>query len=106
MARKILTLDVEPTFALRVEIPAPGGAVQIDFTARHREKDALVEFLDSDKYPNRPWEELVLGMVSGWSLQEPLTAVSLRTLDQRYHRAGIRIVQRYCEELGQAASGN
>ena len=100
-----LSLDAKPTFSAKVAVPVAGGAsVEVEFTFKHRTRDALDAFLTSaDK---RTDVETLMGIVDAWELDDALNAENMLRLTQSYLGAARAIVEKYIDELTQAKVKN
>lgn len=91
-----LTLNPNPTFKAKVDIPTHGGgSAEVDFTFKHRKKDELQEWLRVE----RDDVATILEMVAGWDLEEPFNAESVGVLVQNYIGAASAIFDKYVAEL-------
>jgi len=102
-----LKLNPSPTFAAKVTIPSPEPDPQvITFTFRHKTKKELEEWATSEASKERGDAETVMGIATGWDLEEPMNAETLATLFQNYHASARTIVDEYMRALTQARLGN
>lgn len=93
-----LSLDVLPTFKATVSIPVAGGnAADVIFTFKHRTRDEFKEF--SENLQGSEDIDVILDIASGWDLDEPFDADSLKKLVQRYMGSANAIVTVYMNEL-------
>lgn len=120
MAKLKLNLTPDPTFKAKVSIPVPGGrAADVEFTFRHRTKDAFTEFMkaneNSDDLDVISGHEVAageektdaqLGVAVNWELEEPFNRENVERLLQNYSGAAKAVIGKYCEEVGQVRLGN
>jgi Phage tail assembly chaperone len=100
-----LKLVPAPTFCAKVGIPMAGGeAVQVEFTFKHRTRDALDEFIRTRA--ERDDIESFLAMVEGWELEDEFNRENVILLLQNYIGAGLAVYRTYVEELVQAKLKN
>jgi hypothetical protein len=106
-----LSLVPNPTFQAKVAIPVPGATpVEVEFTFKHRDRSALDVYLAELKELTGESLEndvaIVLKVVSGWELDDPFNADTVRTLVGSYHGSAWAIANTYIRELMQAKLGN
>ncbi len=121
MAKVKFSLVAAPTFKAAVGIPVAGSVpVKVEFTFRHRTKDAFTEFMkansstdDLDVICGRSnpvnGDELAdtaLGICTNWELEEPFNRDNVEVLLQNYPGAARAIVDKYVAEAGQVRLGN
>lgn len=100
-----LQLQPNPTFRAKVGIPVAGGEpVEVEFTFKHRTRDALQQFIDDGEKIEA--EDRILAMVEGWELADPFTRENVRTLVQNYIAAPMAIFETYLDELVKARRKN
>ena len=100
MAKTKLSLTVAPTFRATVAIPTPGGKpADVEFVFRHRTRDELKEFIDDGASSLEGDVELVMGVASGWELDDPFDAQSVEKLTQNYIGSAQAIYGTYLAEL-------
>lgn len=105
MAKVKFTLAVSPTFKSTVIIPAPGGkSAPIEFTFKHRTRDAFKEFTES--LGGRDDVDVLLDIASGWDLDEPFDKETVEQLTQNYLGAGRAVAEAYINELTAARVKN
>lgn len=104
-AKQKFSLVANPTFTRAVEIPVAGGKpATVEFTFKHRTRDAFRELLDG--MAGRDDISLLQDVACGWELSDPFDADSLNTLIQNYAGAGRAVVEAYIDELRGARRGN
>lgn len=100
----LISLTAPPTFKAKVPIPIPGGEpVPVEFTFKHRTKDALSEFLKAA--PDGKDADIVMSVVTGWDLDDAFTRENVETLLDNFHGAARAIVEGYLEELAFPSQG-
>ena len=105
MAKPKFNLSANPTFKAKVAIPVPGGKpADIEFTFKHRSKDALKEFMDDMK--EKEDVDLLQDLVSGWDIDDPFNAESLEKMIQNYPGSALAIYQTYMVEMSGARAKN
>jgi len=105
MAKQKFNLSANPTFKAKVAIPVPGGKpADIEFTFKHRSKDALKEFMDDMK--EKEDVDLLQDLVSGWDIDDPFNAESLEKMIQNYPGSALAIYQAYMVEMSGARAKN
>lgn len=105
MAKPKFNLSANPTFKAKVAIPVPGGKpADIEFTFKHRSKDALKEFMDDMK--EKEDVDLLQDLVSGWDIDDPFNAESLEKMIQNYPGSALAIYQAYMVEMSGARAKN
>jgi hypothetical protein len=105
MAKVKLSLNPSPTFSANVNIPVAGGApVPVQFTFKHRTRDALREFLD--KLKDRDDVDVVLDIASGWDLEDPFGKKSVEQMVQNYIGSAKAVIDTYLTELTAQRLGN
>jgi len=105
MAKPKFNLSANPTFKAKVSIPVPGGkSAEIEFTFKHRSKDALKEFMDDMK--GQEDVDLLQDLVSGWDIDDPFNTESLEKLIQNYPGSALAIYQAYLGEMSGARAKN
>lgn len=93
-----LSLDAKPTFSAKVAIPVAGGApVEVEFTFKHRTRDAMEKWLPEST--NRDDLDSVMDMISGWELSDEFNRENVSRFIQSYIGAPRVIVQKYIAEL-------
>jgi hypothetical protein len=99
-----LTLNANPTFKAKVEIPVAGSDElgQVEFVFKHRTRDEL------DKWMSESAEDLqkVMEMATGWDLPEEFNETNVQMLLQNYFGAAAAIVTGYLNELMKPKKGN
>ncbi|HYD58970.1 MAG TPA: phage tail assembly chaperone [Noviherbaspirillum sp.] len=97
MAKAKLVLTPNPTFKAKVAIPVPGaGTTDVEFTFKHRSKDQLKEFMESND--GRGDVEVIMDMCSGWELAEPFDEEHVEQLAQQYVGSSQAIFETYLRE--------
>ena len=100
-----LSLSAAPTFKAPVPIPVPGGdPVPVEFTFKHRTRDAALAWLEASR--DAKDVDAVLDLAAGWELDDAFNAENIERLLQNYAGAGVAIVNAYLEELRGARSKN
>lgn len=93
-----LKLVAAPTFRAKVGIPVAGGeVVQVEFSFKHRTRDALDEFIRSRA--EKGDAESFLEMVEGWELEDEFNAANVELLLQNYGGSALAVYRAYVEEL-------
>ncbi|MFA5595944.1 MAG: phage tail assembly chaperone [Pusillimonas sp.] len=99
------SLTPNPTFKRDVSIPVPGGkTVSINFTFKHKNRDAFKAFIDS--LEGRDDVDIVLDVASGWALDDAFNEENLGELTQNYLGSARAILETYIAELSGARKGN
>lgn len=94
MAKIKLQLTANPTFKADVAIPIAGAQpAKVQFTFKHRNKDALKEFFDG--MADKDDTTLVMEMCSGWELEEPFDAENVTKLVTEYVGSAAAILETY-----------
>ena len=105
-----LTLTKQPTFAATVKVPVLGGGTEpVEFTFKAKRKTEFSEWLESltkQAEEARKDEEIVLGIASGWDLEEKFDKKNLVELFELYPGSARAIVAAYINEYAGAKSGN
>jgi hypothetical protein len=105
MAKQKLILTANPTFKVKVAIPVAGGSpVDVEFTFKHRTRDAFKDFLE--KLRDRDDVEVIADIASGWDLDDAFDADSVEQLTQNYLGSARAIIETYINELTNAKLGN
>ena len=100
----LISLTAPPTFKAKVPIPIPGGEpVPVEFTFKHRTKDALAEFVKDA--PDSKDIDVVMSVATGWDLDDAFTRENVETLLNNFHGAARSIVGGYMEELSFPSRG-
>lgn len=100
-----LSLSAAPTFKAKVPIPVPGSdPALVEFTFKHRTRDAVVAWLDAARDDKD--EDAVLELATAWDLDDAFTAENIARLCQNYAGAGVAIVNTYLQELRGARAKN
>lgn len=94
-----LKLTPDPTFVAKVDIPVPGkGDAPVAFTFIYRTGPDLIAWQKS--LPEDMTDaDAVLGMASGWDLDDPWTAENVATFVESYPGGVPRITEKYLREL-------
>lgn len=103
---KDFSLDAQPTFKAKPEIPVPGKKpVKIEFTFRHRDADDFKTFIEGvSSHPNDT--ALVMDVACGWELDQPFDEEHVGKLVRNYMGSAKSIVEKYIEENAGARLGN
>jgi hypothetical protein len=106
-----LKLQPDPTFKAKVGIPIPGGEpVEVEFTFKHRDREAIQAYLDELKgMVDQSIEtdvHIVQKVATAWELDDPFDDPSIRLLCSNYHGAAWEISRKYIQELMHAKTGN
>lgn len=105
-----LTLTQQPTFAATVKVPVLGGGTEpVEFTFKAKRKTEFSEWLESltkRTEEARKDEEIVLGIASGWDLEEKFDKKNLVELFELYPGSARAIVAAYINEYAGAKAGN
>ena len=105
MAKPKFNLSANPTFKAKVAIPVPGSKpADIEFTFKHRSKDALKEFMEDMK--EKEDVDLLQDLVSGWDIDDAFNAESLEKMIQNYPGSALAIYQAYMVEMSGARAKN
>lgn len=97
MAKIKLQLTPNPTFKAKVPVPVAGSVpVHVEFTFKHRDKEALAEFHASLK--DLEDVDLILAMASGWELDDPFDAEHIAQLTGNYVGSALAILEKYIAE--------
>lgn len=105
MAKQKFNLSANPTFKAKVAIPVAGGKpADIEFIFKHRNKDALKDFIEEMK--EKEDLELLQDLVTGWDIDDPFDAESLEKLVQNYPGSALAIYQAYMVEMSGARAKN
>jgi len=100
-----LKLAVSPTFPLTVTIPVAGGeSAQIKLVCKHRTKAEVDEFIASRA--DKSDADSILGMATGWDLDDAFNAENIETMCQNYIAAPLEIYREYLGELTKAKAKN
>lgn len=94
-----------PTFKAKVGIPVAGGEpVIVEFTFKHRTKDALDEFCKTRT--DKSDAESILDMATEWEQDEDFNAENIEVMCQNYIASPIEIYRAYLAELNKAKVKN
>jgi len=105
MAKPKFNLSAVPTFKNKVAIPIAGGKpVDIEFTFKHRTRDAFKEFVEN--LEGREDIDVILDIASGWDLEDAFDKASLEDLTQNYIGSAREIIETYIGELTNARAKN
>lgn len=108
-----LTLTQKPTFPATVKVPVLGGGTEpVEFTFKAKRRTEFEDWMKS--LSNKPEEgkearkdeEIVLGIASGWDLEEKFDKKNLVELFELYPGSARAIVAAYIQEYTAAKSGN
>jgi hypothetical protein len=93
-----IKLEADPTFTAKVPVPIPGAGTQaVEFTFKHRTRDALAKWFDDVKALSEV--ETVKSVVCAWELDDSFTDENIAKLCQNYLGAGAAILETYSREL-------
>lgn len=105
MSKPKLVLTANPSFKAKVEIPVAGSKpAEVEFTFRHKSKDALKEWLESMQ--DKEDAETILEVVTGWDLDDPFDKAAIEKLAQNYVGSISAIIAKYISELTGKSLGN
>lgn len=105
MAKPKFSLTASPTFKAKVAIPVAGGKpVDVEFTFKHRTREAFKKFVEG--LADREDVETILDIASGWDLEDAFDAESLEQLVENHIGSGLAIIQSYIFELTAAKVKN
>jgi hypothetical protein len=100
-----IKLTPEPTFKAKVGIPRPGATpAQVEFTFKHRDRDALLEFIEGGH--DQKDVEAVMAVAIAWELDDEFNADNVERLVKNYPGAGFAIIETYLSESRGARSKN
>lgn len=100
-----LSLNPAPTFKAKVGVPvAGGGAVDVEFTFRHRTKKQLEEFIQGRA--DQQDVDTFMAMVLGWDLEDEFNQANVERLLDNYIGAALATYKAYLEELVKAKEKN
>lgn len=105
MAKIKLVLTANPTFKAKVAIPVAGApAVPVEFTFKHRSKEAFAEWIKgiSDKDDS----DLLLEVASGWELEDAWDKENISLMCENYMGAARAVIEKYIAEQTAAKLGN
>lgn len=101
MSKVKFSLDPSPTFDAPVPLPVHGGGtVEKRFTFKHRDRDALKQFLDT--MSERSDVQTVMEMVKSWELDDDFNEVNVKRLVDNYLGSARAIYDTYLQQLSQA----
>lgn len=105
MSKPKLVLTANPSFKAKVEIPVAGSKpAEVEFTFRHKSKDALKEWLESMQ--DKEDAETILDVVTGWDLEDPFDKSAVEKMSQNYVGSISAIIAKYISELTGKSLGN
>ena len=105
MAKPKFSLTASPTFKVKVSIPVAGGKpVDVEFTFKHRTREAFKKFIES--LTDREDVEVILDIASGWDLEDAFDAESLEQMVENHIGSGLAVIQAYISELTAAKVKN
>lgn len=100
-----IKLVADPTFKAKVPVPIPGaGSTDVEFTFKHRTRDAVSVWVEESKELNEA--DTIQSLATGWELDDAFNAENIEQLCQSYSGAGLAIVETYFNELRGARSKN
>lgn len=111
-----LTLNPNPTFNAKVEIPVAGDTpAKVEFTFKHRTRSQVDSFL-KETYRDQPEQgnvdsnvadvDLILSMATGWDLAETFNRENVELLVQMHIAAPAAIFEAYLAALTGARRKN
>ena len=99
------SLTASPTFKAKVTIPVAGGKpVDVEFTFKHRTREAFKKFIES--LTDREDVDVILDIASGWDLEDAFDAESLEQMVENHIGSGLAVIQTYISELTAAKVKN
>ena len=105
MAKAVITLDTEPTFPCKVDIPAPGSTpIKVGFTFKGRTREEYEAWIA--ELGTKSNVDAIMEVASGWDLQFPFDRENLLKFDNKYMAAARVILNKYIAEVTQASVGN
>ncbi|AZY48858.1 phage tail assembly chaperone [Bordetella avium] len=105
MAKSKFVLTPNPTFKHKVPMPIPGGGfVDVEFTFKHRGKEALKEFLEEANELEDT--DLIMAISTGWELEDAFERANVEKLVENYVGAARAIFGAYMDEVVKARLGN
>jgi hypothetical protein len=105
MAKIKLVLTANPTFKAKVMIPVAGApAVPVEFTFKHRSKEAFSDWLKNISDKEDP--DLVLEVASGWELEDAFDRDNIALMCENYMGAARALIEKYISEQTAAKLGN
>lgn len=105
MSKLKLKLNPDPTFVAAVEIATHGGNnVPVNFTFKHRTREAMKVFFDGLK--DREDADNVLEMAVGWELDDEFNRENIVRLLENYIGSSMAIFNTYTSEISQARIKN
>ena len=105
MAKIKLVLTANPTFKAKVMIPVAGGLpTPVEFTFKHRSKDAFSEWVKS--LTDKDDADLIMEVASGWELDDAFERENIELLCQNYLGASRAVIEKYIGEQTAAKLGN
>ena len=105
MSKPKLVLAANPSFKSKVEIPVAGSKpAEVEFTFRHKSKDALKEWLDSMQ--DKEDADAILEIATGWDLEDPFDKSAVEKMAQNYVGSTGAIIAKYLTELTGKSLGN
>lgn len=105
-------LTPNPTFEKKIEIPVPGGSVQIlELEFKYLPKKEFAAFSEKimDCHKNADDVKavgLLFDIVKGWNVDAELNKKNFNQLTENYPLAAIQIYKAYAEEIFRAKAGN
>lgn len=100
-----LSLNPNPTFCAKVEVPLPGAAPEkVQFTFRHRTADDLKKFVAESA--DAEGVDTIMAMATGWDLEEAFTRENVALFAQNYIGAARAAFEVYLFELARVRLGN
>jgi hypothetical protein len=105
MAKVKFSLNANPTFKSKVEIPVPGDkSATVEFVFKGRTRTAFKDFIDGLK--DREDVDVLMDIASGWDLDDAFDKDNVEVLTQNYLGAARAIIEKYLAELTSARLGN
>ena len=105
MAKIKLVLTANPTFKSKVSIPVAGApSVPVEFTFRHRNKEAFAEWVKG--ITDKDDTDLILEVASGWELEDAFDKENIALMCENYMGAARAVIEKYINEQTAAKLGN
>lgn len=100
-----LSLQQNPTFRARVDIPVPGSKpVPVEFTFRNRTREQLAQWLEG--LDGKDTHVAVMEIASGWDLEDSFDESNVALLLSNYIGAWGAVYDKYMGELVKAREKN
>ena len=105
MAKIKLVLTASPTFKAKVNIPIAGApAVPVEFTFKHRSKEAFAEWVKG--ISEKEDADLLMEVASGWELEDAFDKDNIALMCENYMGAARAVIEKYISEQTAAKLGN